>query len=503
MLHFRRLHAGRLVIVAVAACLLQVAAPTLRPSPAMAAPATPPFGSSIDAYAGWDEEDTCSRWEKPGVVALKKLVLQAYPTTVDWNYVRACGAGNPSGHQQGTAWDWGIMRDGQPQTGVVNDFLGWLLATRDGRADAMARRLGIMYIIWNRQIWRSYPHDGMPAGSWGPRPCDGTPSDCHTDHVHFSLGWDGAYERTTWWTGQQHVLASTDTGRLFHALRRTGGWTDFGDVEGQTGPLPATATRTAAADVGGEMNVLAANGGELYHAIRHNSGSGWTQWGNVENQSGEKGTITDVTADEVIPQAASINSYQLHVVAATSQGGLFHTVRDRTGWTDFGNIEGQCGALPATATQVATAGYRDELHVLAVAAGRLYHCLRTPDGWSDWGNVEGQSGDVGTVRDVDAAMVGADLHVAVTTATGGVFHTVRGAGGGWTDFGNVEGVAGDAGTATDVGVTGRANGQFHVLVTNTAGRLLHTLRGSGGWTSWGDVEGQSGSIGDPLEVSMA
>jgi hypothetical protein len=479
---------------------LQIAVFAWLPPPADAAPAAPPFGSSIDAYAAWDEEDTCSRWEKPGVVALKKLVLQAYPTTVDWNYVRACDAGNPSGHQQGTAWDWGIMRNGQPQTAVVNDFLNWLLATRDGQADAMARRLGIMYIIWNRQIWRSYPHNGLPAGSWGPRSCDGSPGDCHTDHVHFSFSWDGAYERTTWWTGQQHVLASTDTGRLFHAMRRTGGWTGFGDVEGQTGPLPSAAIHSAAADVGGELHVLAANGGELYHAIRRNSG--WTQWGNVEGQSGEKGTVSDVAAAEVLPPVADRDSVQLHVVAATTQGGLFHAVRDRNGWTDFGNVEGQCGPLPATASQVATAGHRDELHVLAVAGGRFYHCLRTPDGWSNWGNVEGQSGDVGTVRDVDATTVGASLHVVVTTSAGGVFHTIRDATG-WTAFGNVEGVAGDAGQATDVGVTGRASGQLHVLVNNTGGRLLHTLRGSSGWSDWGDVERQSGAIGVPREVNMA
>jgi hypothetical protein len=59
----------------------------------------------------------------------------------------------------------------------------------------MARRLGIMYIIWNKQIWGAYS-----AGSgWRPYSCSGV-TGCHQDHVHFSFAWNGAMKRTSYWT---------------------------------------------------------------------------------------------------------------------------------------------------------------------------------------------------------------------------------------------------------------------------------------------------------------
>ena len=30
----------------------------------------------------------------------------------------------------------------------------------------------------------------------------------HTDHIHFSFSWDGAYARTSWWTGKALTTVS-------------------------------------------------------------------------------------------------------------------------------------------------------------------------------------------------------------------------------------------------------------------------------------------------------
>ncbi len=57
----------------------------------------------------------------------------------------------------------------------------------------MARRFGIMYIIHNRKMWRSY----APERGWAPY----YGSSPHTDHIHFSFNYDGAAGRTSWWTG--------------------------------------------------------------------------------------------------------------------------------------------------------------------------------------------------------------------------------------------------------------------------------------------------------------
>ncbi|GAA6527300.1 peptidoglycan-binding protein [Intrasporangium sp. DVR] len=71
-------------------------------------------------------------------------------------------------------------------------------ADANGVPGAMARRFGIMYIIYDRTMWRSY----APERGWAPY----YGSNPHTDHIHFSFNFNGAAARTSWWTG---VAATT------------------------------------------------------------------------------------------------------------------------------------------------------------------------------------------------------------------------------------------------------------------------------------------------------
>jgi hypothetical protein len=146
------------------------------------------FTKSIDAYASYVGQSTCSGTSKPGVVAFKNLVLATYPCTSSGGIVRGCSVGGTSEHKEGRAWDWMVNA---PST-AVDSMLGWLLATDSfGNKHAMARRLGIMYMIWNRKMWRAYrPNDGWQAY---------TGSNPHTDHVHFSFSWAGAKKTTSYW----------------------------------------------------------------------------------------------------------------------------------------------------------------------------------------------------------------------------------------------------------------------------------------------------------------
>ncbi len=48
-------------------------------------------------------------------------------------------------------------------------------------------------MIWDAKVWKSY----QAAKGWQPY----TGASPHTDHVHFSLSWAGAYAKTSWWTG--------------------------------------------------------------------------------------------------------------------------------------------------------------------------------------------------------------------------------------------------------------------------------------------------------------
>ena len=171
--------------------------------PAAAAPPTPRFGPAIDGYQPYDGQDTCDPTPKPGVVDFQAMVLAAYPGTGDSGISRACDIGGQSEHKEGRAWDWRVSAFTQRAT--ANDLLNWLLATDQfGNAHALARRLGIMYIIWDAQIWRAY----QPGAGWQVYPCSGV-TDCHQDHVHFSFGWPGALRQTTWWTGQRPIGTTT------------------------------------------------------------------------------------------------------------------------------------------------------------------------------------------------------------------------------------------------------------------------------------------------------
>jgi hypothetical protein len=159
---------------------------------------TPPreFGAEIDDYQPYDGQSTCAPTERPGVQDFRDMLVTEFPHTADWGISRECSAGGTSEHKEGRALDWRVDVNTERET--ADSLIGWLLATDEfGNKHAMARRLGVMYIIWDRQIWGSYNAD---AG-FRPYSCSGVTA-CHQDHVHFSFGWPGARQQTSWWTGQ-------------------------------------------------------------------------------------------------------------------------------------------------------------------------------------------------------------------------------------------------------------------------------------------------------------
>lgn len=158
------------------------------------APATPSFGASIEPYPSYDPQTTCSPTAKPGTLALQQLVTQTYPNTGLGSISRSCNVGGTSEHKEGRAWDWTANVSSSGQRASVENMLSWLLATdQHGNRHAMARRLGVMYIIWNRQMFRMY----APERGWQPY----SGSSPHTDHVHISLTRAGGNKATSFWSG--------------------------------------------------------------------------------------------------------------------------------------------------------------------------------------------------------------------------------------------------------------------------------------------------------------
>lgn len=149
-------------------------------------------GQLIEAPAAYQGQFLCRDELMPGVKAFRNLVLDTYPKTRSVSEVRAC-TDRTSEHSDGRAWDWGVNVNNAKEKKQAESLIRWLTAPDEhGNDFAMARRLGLMYLIWNKRIWRAY------SGEWGPYQCSGVTL-CHKDHVHFSFGWAGAYKKTSYW----------------------------------------------------------------------------------------------------------------------------------------------------------------------------------------------------------------------------------------------------------------------------------------------------------------
>lgn len=148
----------------------------------------------------WAETECTPGVQRPGVLAWRDFVLEHQGGT-DMGIGRRCGSA-PSAHYSNRAWDWGMDASDPAQRARVEELLTWLL---DLDAE-MFRRVGLRYVIWDRERWSSsspgwQPYDGYDAAGncTRPRGCRNP----HTDHVHFSFGKPGAAGETSFfqWLG--------------------------------------------------------------------------------------------------------------------------------------------------------------------------------------------------------------------------------------------------------------------------------------------------------------
>ncbi len=200
-----RTRGGRGLAVAL---LVASAVQILPVGPASAGPRAPRFGPVIEDYARYVSPERCRTRVKPGVAAFADLLRRTYPDTSWIGTSRACERRPTSDHQEGRALDWGRSANVRSERADVKDLLEWLFATdRRGNEDAMIRRLGITYLIWNRRIWGSWSHSWDVYCIQKRVRCRDPDSravlDPHTDHVHISFGWPGARMRTSFWNPEK------------------------------------------------------------------------------------------------------------------------------------------------------------------------------------------------------------------------------------------------------------------------------------------------------------
>ncbi|RKR88139.1 hypothetical protein BDK92_2446 [Micromonospora pisi] len=128
------------------------------------------------ASGGWPKE-SCSKNDPTTSGCITPRTLHAYNEVkkAGFNLFVGCHRnGGPFEHPKGRACDWSLLKSGfapastNAQRLYGNNLTAFLVRNAD--------RLGILYVIWYRQIW-------FPATGWQSYSGE---SD-HTDHVHMSM----------------------------------------------------------------------------------------------------------------------------------------------------------------------------------------------------------------------------------------------------------------------------------------------------------------------------
>ncbi len=187
-------------------------APELAAAVAGVPAAAVPLPEAVDIDVDYEGQSLCDPTPKPGTLKLAALLESTYGHT--WTSIaRACNSGGPSEHKEGRAVDWGMSVTNPEQKAKVDAFLTWLTSPdAAGTPYAMARRIGVMYIGWNNQIWRGYePERGWDElkGCYTKTGANNA-TYCHRDHVHISLTWDGASGASSFWDGTAITVGACD-----------------------------------------------------------------------------------------------------------------------------------------------------------------------------------------------------------------------------------------------------------------------------------------------------
>lgn len=115
----------------------------------------------------------------PAFLAVRLHALNQATAAGFTRYVSCYRSGGSGEHPKGRACDFAAQRDGFGgiATGEDRTYGNNLAAYFVRNAD----RLGVLYVIWFRQIW-------MPGSGWRPYgEAGGDPSSDHTNHVHLSV----------------------------------------------------------------------------------------------------------------------------------------------------------------------------------------------------------------------------------------------------------------------------------------------------------------------------
>lgn len=171
---------------------------------AVASASTPAGQLPVEPYAAYQPQTGCSPKPKAGTTYLGQWLVRTYGGGFG-GIGRACRGRSVSEHKEGRAFDWTLDVRDPADRQRAERFLEEVFATGpSGQPAELARRMGIMYVIWNDRMYAAYR--GFRTTRYVSSACRSKPK-CsktlrHRDHVHISLTRAGAKARTSWYVGR-------------------------------------------------------------------------------------------------------------------------------------------------------------------------------------------------------------------------------------------------------------------------------------------------------------
>jgi hypothetical protein len=163
-----------------------------------------PAHAEIEDYAPYQGASKCSPKAKIGTKVLGRWIVRTQGGAFG-GISRRC-TDSVSEHEEGRAFDWTLDATRKKHRRIAARFLALVRAEdKAGNTDAKARRMGIMYIIWNDHIYKSYDDEFakknyLSSSCRRKKNCSKTLR--HRDHMHISLSRPGGRGRTSWYDGR-------------------------------------------------------------------------------------------------------------------------------------------------------------------------------------------------------------------------------------------------------------------------------------------------------------
>lgn len=167
----------------------------------------------VEEYAGYQPAERCAPEAKPGTVELGRFVVHRYGGRFG-SVSRPCRKRSrvTSEHQEGRAFDWMVDATTAKGRATAQALLDDLFATDGGgNPHARARRMGVMYVIWNDRMYAAWdgfePEPYLSSSCRTRKRC--SPTLRHRDHVHISLTRAAAQARTSWYLARKDAASGS------------------------------------------------------------------------------------------------------------------------------------------------------------------------------------------------------------------------------------------------------------------------------------------------------